>query len=58
MVRISDLSYVHLFGVEAIENLNKINYLFEKDSENLVKIRVIEYLLLNGQKSIMRKLKT
>ena len=45
------------FGIEAIENLNKINYLFEKDSENLVKIRAAEYLLLNGQKINNEKIK-
>ncbi len=45
------------FGIEAIENLNKINYLFEKDLENLVKIRAAEYLLLNGQKINNEKIK-
>ena len=45
------------FGIEAIENLNTINHLFEKDSENLVKIRAAEYLLLNGQKINNEKIK-
>ena len=38
------------FGLEAKEHLNKINSIFENDSENLVKIRAAEYLLLNNLK--------
>ncbi|MDG1973881.1 MAG: sulfatase [Flavobacteriaceae bacterium] len=35
------------FGTEASEHLEKINFLFKNDSENLVKIRAAEYLMLN-----------
>jgi arylsulfatase A-like enzyme len=35
------------FGLEASEHLEKINSLFKNDSENLVKIRAAEYLMLN-----------
>jgi len=38
------------FGIDAKEHLNKINSMFENDSENLVKIRAAEYLLLNDLK--------
>jgi len=35
------------FGTEASEHLEKINFLFKNDSENLVRIRAAEYLMLN-----------
>ena len=35
------------FGTEASEHLEKINFLFKNDAENLVKIRAAEYLMLN-----------
>ena len=38
------------FRLEAKEHLNKIKSIFENDSENLVKIRAAEYLLLNDLK--------
>ena len=38
------------FGLESKEHLNKIKSIFENDSENLVKIRAAEYLLLNDLK--------
>ena len=38
------------FGIEASEHLEKINYLFINDSENLVKMRAAEYLMLNDYK--------
>ena len=38
------------FGIDAKEHLNNINLIFENDSENLVKIRAAEYLLLNNLK--------
>lgn len=38
------------FGLESKEHLNKIKSIFENESENLVKIRAAEYLLLNDLK--------
>ena len=38
------------FKLEAKEHIDKINSIFENDSENLVKIRAVEYLLLNDLK--------
>ena len=35
------------FGTEASEHLEKINFLFKNDAENLVRIRAAEYLMLN-----------
>ncbi len=44
------------FGLEAGENLAEINNLFEKDPENLVKIRAAEYLMLHNKKVDQEKI--
>lgn len=36
-----------IFGNKALENKEKINYIFENDSENVVKMRAAEYMILN-----------
>ena len=36
------------FGDQALENNEKINFIFENDSENLVRMRAAEFMLLNN----------
>ena len=39
-----------IFGNKALENTEKINFIFENDPENLVRMRAAEFMLLNNLK--------